>query len=275
MPNLTQTGSTPDYTMGYSEEYLRFLTRERSQQTISFLTPRLRPGLRLLDVGCGPGQVTAALAEAVAPGRTWGIDMEPSQVARARACARRRSCGQASFEVADAAQLPFDDGSFDVVTSCDLLAYVPEPSAALSEARRVLKPGGILFCHEMIIDSSFAYPDHEVLERGWQIFADLLQADDGHPQMGKELSRRLQDSGFADIQLSMTFETYAEAHEFDSFFHLVKDWFLSPEIAGPAQQYGVGEEAELQRLSEQMDIWRATRGAFAAIAFGQAIAVKP
>ena len=274
MAQQLQTGSTPDYTMGYGDEYLRFLARERAQRTIDFLRPQLRPGLRLLDIGCGPGQVTVALAEAVAPGEAWGVDMEPSQVELARVNAAAHGCGEPSFEVADATRLPFDDGSFDIVSCCDVLAYVPQPSSVLREAQRVLKPGGLLFCREMIIDSSFVYPAHPILERGWQIFADLLDADDGHPQMGKELFARLLACGYADEHLSITFETFAEARELEQFFQLVKGWFLSPEIAGPAQQYGVGEASELRQLSEQLEIWRATPGAFAAIAFGQAVAAK-
>ncbi len=274
MPQQLQTGSTPDYTMGYGDEYLRFLARERAQRTIDFLRPQLRPGLRLLDIGCGPGQVTAALAEAVAPGEAWGIDMEPSQVELARANAAEHGCGEASFEVADGAQLPFDDGSFDVVSGCDVLAYVPEPAAVLGEAQRVLRPGGLLFCREMIIDSSFVYPGHPILDRGWQIFAELLAADDGHPQMGKELFARLLECGYTDARVSMTFETFAEAPELEAFFQLVAGWFLSPEISGPVQQYGVGEARELHQLSEQLETWRQSPGAVAAIAFGQAVAAK-
>ncbi len=160
MPNQSQTASTPDYTMGYSEDYLEFLACERAAEqaveTIAMLRPQLRPGLRLLDLGCGPGQVTAVLAEAVAPGEAWGIDMEPSQVELARTVSSERGGAHTRFEVADAAHLAFGDGSFDVVTCFDLLAYVPDAARVLAEARRVLKPGGTLFCREMVIDSSFA-----------------------------------------------------------------------------------------------------------------------
>lgn len=279
MPNQKQTPSTPDYTMGYGKDYLEFLASQRvaeqAMERIAMLRPRLSPGLRLLDVGCGPGRVTAVLAEAVAPGETWGIDMEPSQVELARAVASEHGVANVRFEVADASQLPFGDGSFDVVTCFDLLAYVPDTSRVLAEARRVLKPGGTLFCREMVIDSSFAYPKHEIMDRGWQIFADLLESDDGHPQMGKELGVRLRDCGFSDFSRSMTFDTFAEEIDIERFYRLVTNWFLGPEIRQAARTYGVEGEHEAQRLAEQMQHWRSTPGALAAIAFGEALATRP
>jgi cyclopropane fatty-acyl-phospholipid synthase-like methyltransferase len=56
----------------------------------AFLLPYLRPGMRLLDFGCGPGSITLGLAEAVAPGEVVGVDLQPSQVAQARALSAAR-----------------------------------------------------------------------------------------------------------------------------------------------------------------------------------------
>ncbi|MXW14505.1 MAG: class I SAM-dependent methyltransferase [Rhodothermaceae bacterium] len=123
--------SVPDYTMGYSEDYIQFLSSERAQYAIAFLEPQLSAGLRLLDLGSGPGHVTAALAQRVAPGETIGIDINPSQLEAARALASGQAGANLSFELADAARLPFADGSFDVVSCCDLLAYQTAPYCEL------------------------------------------------------------------------------------------------------------------------------------------------
>lgn len=269
------SGSTPDYTMGFSDEFLRFLGKARVEENITFLKPHLKPGMRLLDLGCGPGQISMALARALAPGELYGIDMEPSQVELARQLASDLNCSNTVFEVADAASLPFNDNFFDAVAAYDVLAYIPDTSAVLSEARRVLKPGGIFSCREMIADASLVYPDTEALRRGWQIFADLLQADDGHPLIGKEIGAHLRESGFTDIRFSTVSQTYAEPHEVESLYDLVRGWFLSPQIMEPAQRYGVVLESDQQRLSADLDVWRDTAGAFAAFAFGQAVAVSP
>ena len=66
--------STPDYTMGFSEEMLESLRRFTAEANAAYLLPYMRPGLRILDLGCGPGNVSVGLAKAVdtLPGRVAG-----------------------------------------------------------------------------------------------------------------------------------------------------------------------------------------------------------
>jgi ubiquinone/menaquinone biosynthesis C-methylase UbiE len=101
------------------------------------------PGERVLDVACGTGLVSFMIADAVGPeGSVVGTDISGRMVEGAREIAADRGAGNTTFECADAEALPFADASFDVVV-CGLgLMYVPDPTLALSEMRRVLKPGG-------------------------------------------------------------------------------------------------------------------------------------
>jgi SAM-dependent methyltransferase len=103
----------------------------------------LRPGHRVLDVACGTGLVSFRVAEAVGPaGAVVGTDISGRMVETARRIAAERDFGNASFERADAEELPFADASFDAAV-CGLgLMYVPDPGKALREMRRVLRPGG-------------------------------------------------------------------------------------------------------------------------------------
>lgn len=103
----------------------------------------LRPGERVLDVACGTGLVTLRAAEAVgAGGAVVGTDLSGEMVAAAEAAVARQGLAQVRIERADAEELPFADGSFDVAL-CGLgLMYVPDPVQALREMRRVLRPGG-------------------------------------------------------------------------------------------------------------------------------------
>src|SRR5215471_8470817 len=83
-------------------------TRTAAQEAAFFL-PHLHPGMRMLDVGCGPGSITLGLAEVVAPGEVVGIDMQQSQVQQARDLAVERGFANVRFEVGDAYHLPFPD----------------------------------------------------------------------------------------------------------------------------------------------------------------------
>ena len=82
-----------NYMMGYSGEFQQLLRRRNAETNAAHLLPHLKPGLRLLDFGCGPGSITVGLANAVNPGEVHGIDKEESQinVARNRRQGRRTS----------------------------------------------------------------------------------------------------------------------------------------------------------------------------------------
>lgn len=98
------------------------------------------PGGLALDVGSGPGNVTADLARAAGPGGlALGVDISEPMLARA---VRAESGPQVGFLRADAQRLPFRDGVFDAVVSVAMLQLIPEPTAALAEMVRVLRPGG-------------------------------------------------------------------------------------------------------------------------------------
>ena len=173
--NVTMS-ATPDYTMGFSEEYLEVLKRFTAESHAGHLLPYLRPGLRVLDFGCGPGTISVGLAEAVAPGELHGVDMEESQVRLARSAAKAIGLDNAKFHVGDVTDLPFEEGFFDIAHCHNVLMHVPDTRAVLAEAKRVLKPGGIVSCREVICESSFTYPEFGIIRSGWAMFEDLLAA---------------------------------------------------------------------------------------------------
>ena len=127
-------------TPGLSEDY----AARTAERQAAFLVPRLRPGIDLLDVGCGPGTITLGLARAVAPGSATGIDHDAAHVASARALAAERGISNASFLVSDALSLPFEDETFDAAFENNVFIHISEDVVrAAEEVLRVLKPGGL------------------------------------------------------------------------------------------------------------------------------------
>jgi SAM-dependent methyltransferase len=105
----------------------------------------LRPGERVLDVGCGRGAVLFPAAEAVTPdGHVTATDGAPSMVDLTRAEAARRGLDHVTVEVGDAQEPAYPAGSFDVVTAGLVVFLLPDPHAALRAYARVLRPGGRL-----------------------------------------------------------------------------------------------------------------------------------
>jgi SAM-dependent methyltransferase len=269
------TSSTPDYSLGFSEEMLEALRRNTADASASYLLPYLRPGLRVLDFGCGPGTISVGLARAVAPGALHGVDMEESQIELSRSVARASGVENATFHVADVTDLPFADDYFDVAHCHNLLMHVPDTRAALAEVRRVLKPGGIIGCRELICRSSFTHPRYGVLQHAWRIFEDVLSTDDGHPNIGGNLKEHLLASGFTTVRAGASFDVYDSPSDVDFVHRFATRWFLSSAITDAAIEYGVTTAFFFFQQKTAYEMWKDDPAALCVLAFGEAIASKP
>ena len=270
---MTEQSST--YTMGYSDEFRQLLDRRSMETHAAHLVPYLRSGLRVLDFGCGPGTISVGLARAVDPGEVHGVDMEESQIELARAAAEAGGHKNAKFHVGDVTSLPFEDNSFDVAHCHAVLMHVPDTSGALAEVKRVLKPGGIIASRETVVASCFAEPTTDTLRSGWTVFGNLISANGGHPQMGRELKNYLVEAGFIDVQASASFDVFSTPDDVAFLHGFIIDWFFSPAVIAAATAYGLATHEQFEEWRAALEQWRGHAGALGAIAFGEAIATKP
>ena len=271
----TQETSARKYTMGYSDEFQKLLSRRSAANNAAHLLPLLEPGLRVLDFGCGPGTISMGLARAVEPGELHGIDMEESQIEMARAAAAVGGHDNATFHTGNAADLPFENDSFDVAHCHAVLMHIPDTQAVLAEIKRVLKPGGVISCREMIGGSTFFEPDVGDLGGALATFLKLLEANMGHAQMGKELKGALAEAGFGDIHASASFESFATTGDVHFFHGFVSGWFFSPATLEPVTKHGLASQEQIDNWRGSLDQWRDSAGALGALAWGEATARKP
>ena len=109
-------------------------------------------GMRVLDIGCGSGDVTRLAAELVGPsGSVLGIDMDAESVQSARARAAQLGVGNVAFEEGEAGSFA-EPGTFDALTARFFLMHQPSPAQTLAEAARALRPGGVI----MMLESHMA-----------------------------------------------------------------------------------------------------------------------
>lgn len=102
----------------------------------------LPPGARVLDAGCGPGNLLVEFAKR--SGTVFALDASPRMLQVARSHTEAVKCENVRFHVGSITALPFADASFDLVCSAGVIEYLDSPDAAIGEFHRVLKPGGIL-----------------------------------------------------------------------------------------------------------------------------------
>lgn len=158
----------------------------------------LQAGHRVLDLGCGPASDTIALAGIVGEtGRVVGVDADAEMVAEAneRASAAELA-GRVTHEHADAADLPFDDGSFDSCRSERVFQHLPDPAAALAELIRVTRPGGRI----VVLDTdygaaSIATELPEIERRLIEQYCSMMNG----PFVARLLSRMFNAAGLDDV----------------------------------------------------------------------------
>lgn len=116
------------------------------------IRPYLNQNMKVLELACGPGQLTFKLAEY---SESWeATDFSPNMIKEAE---KKSVPGKIHFSVQDAAKLPYGNGSFDAVLIANALHIMPNPDEALAEIHRVLKPNGLLFAPTFIHGESAGF----------------------------------------------------------------------------------------------------------------------
>lgn len=135
------------YLHGHHDSVLRSRRSRTAANSAAYLLPHLNPGQRLLDVGSGPGTITADLAEAVGAGTTVALKVSDDAAALTRAELDRRGLAEARTAVGDIHTLEFDDDTFDVDHAHQVLQHVADPIPALSEMHGSRRRAGSSPCN--------------------------------------------------------------------------------------------------------------------------------
>jgi ubiquinone/menaquinone biosynthesis C-methylase UbiE len=170
----------------------------------AFFLPLLRPGMSLLDCGCGPGSITADLARAVSPGEAVGLDFQQSQIDAAASLATARGVSNARFVRGDIYQLPFGEATFDAAYANMVMEHLSQPLAALREMHRVLKPGGVVGVQSPDFGSMMLAPEVPLLARALELCIRFRRYNGGDPGVGRKLRAYMIDAGFGCAEASAT-----------------------------------------------------------------------
>lgn len=179
------------YVLGHSQQELdRLTTQARLVDPMTrrfFVRAGVGPGMRVLDVGSGPGDVAFLAADLVGPkGEVVGVDRVPVALATARARAESLALRHVSFREGDPGDLTFDR-PFDAVVGRYVLMFQPDPAAMVRELVAHLKPGGIIVFHEPDWDGVASFPIAPIYEQCCRWIRETLVRIGHEAQMGKKL----------------------------------------------------------------------------------------
>ena len=182
--------------------FTQFMDKSHTLQSASIYRQRMvdlldvRPGARLLDVGCGAGNDVQDLAKLVGPsGRVVGIDSSATMIQQARA---RTADGRLPVEYLqeDAYQLPFEENTFDGCQSSRVFKHLAEPARALGEMVRVARPGACIVVAEADFDLTIVdIPDRTLARKMIHLACDRVR----HGWMGRQLPKLFSEAGLNEI----------------------------------------------------------------------------
>lgn len=261
---------TAAYTHGHHTSVLRSHRWRTAVNSAGYLLDRLDPAHSLLDVGCGPGTITADLATRVA--QVVAIDTAEAVLAEAREYGASAGCTNVEYRVADVYALPFDDDSFDVVHAHQVLQHLPDPVAALAELRRVCCPGGVVAARDADYAAMTWYPDSSELDEWLALYRKVARANGGEPDAGRRLLAWARSAGFTEVTASAATWCYATDEDRAWWGGMWADRITQSDIAGAAIELGLATASELERLSRGWQDWSADPDGWFTVLHGEILA---
>ena len=259
------------YTHGHHASVLRSHRWRTADNSAAYLLEHLRPGLSLLDVGCGPGTITADLATRVAPGRVTGVETSAEVVGLARAAAAEAQA-HVDFVVTDAQALGFDDGTFDVVHAHQLLHHLPDPVGALREMRRVCAPGGIVAVRESDYGAFTWWPALPELDEWLRLYRTLVRANGGEADAGRRLLSWARGAGLTEVTPTSSTWCFAQPAERQWWAGTWAERMLESKFAEQAVASGEASRADLEQIARGWLAWAEADDGWMSVLHGEILA---
>lgn len=261
------------YTHGYHHAIVGSYALRTAEECAAFLLPHLDSEMVMLDLGSGPGTITAGLAQRVK--QVIGLDISAKMVGSARLHVARLGITNATFRTGSAYHLPWDGEQFDVVYAHQLLQHLADPVRALREARRVLKPGGLVAVRDADYGTMVHGPTEPPLLRWRRLYHQVTAANGGECDAGRFLLSWVLEAGLVDPMVTTRTTTHATPEERRAWGELWAVRAVSSDFADHATRGGFATGNDLAEISAAFRRWADRPDGFWAYLHGEVLAVKP
>ncbi|GAA1476141.1 methyltransferase domain-containing protein [Nocardioides aestuarii] len=256
------------YTHGHAESVLRSHRRRTAEDSCGYLLPHLRPGDRLLDVGSGPGTITADLAGLV--GEVVALEATEEAAALTAAELDRRGVTNATTVVGDVHALDLQDDGFDVVHAHQVLQHVADPVGALREMARVSRR--VVAARDSDYQSFAWHPDLPVLDRWLALYDAAARANGGEPQAGRRLLAWAHAAGLDDVTPSSSTWCFATPGDREWWGGMWADRILTSALSDQLLDQRMATAAELEQIADGWRAWAADPDGWISLHHGEVLA---
>jgi SAM-dependent methyltransferase len=256
------------YTHGHAESVLRSHRTRTAENSAAYLLPYLKPGHRLLDVGAGPGTITADLSRLVREVVAVEADPEAAEITRAGLAERDV---EAQVLVTDAHALDLEDDSFDVVHAHQVLQHLADPVLALREMARVTRPGGVVGVRDSDYAAFAWYPRLPELDRWLELYQAAARANGGEPDAGRHLLAWAHAAGLDEVTVSSSTWCFATPESRSWWGGMWADRVVSSKLAVQLVRDGLARDDELRRISDAWLAWAEDRDGWISIPHGELV----
>jgi len=246
------------YVLGHSAEELnRLIDQARLFGELTedvFVRAGIGPGMRVLDVGCGAGDVSFLLARMVGPsGAVVGLDRSEDAVSMANARAQAMGLAQVSFSQGELEDISIDQ-PVDAAVGRFVLMYSPEPSVSLRRIAANVRAGGIVAFQEMNVADAKSFPYVDLFEQSMRWIVETLDREKVKNLMGLGLYRTFVEAGLPPPQMIMgaRVEGSSDSPGYQIVAQVVKSLLPVMEKLGIANEKEVQIETLAQRLRDEV-----------------------
>jgi SAM-dependent methyltransferase len=264
---------TTRYTHGHHESVLRSHRWRTAGNSAGYLLPLLVPGMRLLDVGCGPGTITMDLADLVGPtGSVTALERTEDALDLARAEAARRSTGNVELVVGDVQALALPDAGYDVVHAHQVLQHLGDPVGALREMRRVCRPDGVVAARDSDYAAFTWFPQVPELDLWLDVYRRVARGNGAEPDAGRRLLSWAREAGFAEVTAGSSTWCFANPDDRAWWGGLWADRMVESDVARQAVDRGVADDAALRRIAAGWRRWAEQEDGWFSVLHGEVLA---